>query len=45
MMTIAMLIYSAKTGARIDGALALVLADVLITWFIMKGLVKIFGGF
>ena len=43
MITIALMIFSARTGAQIDGVAGFVLADIIIAWFICNMLTKIFG--
>ena len=44
MLTIAVLIYSAKTGVEVNGAGGFIICDLILAWIVVNGLVKILGG-
>ena len=44
MLTISVLMFAKATGSRVEGVGAFILADLILAWIIMSGLVKIFGG-
>jgi hypothetical protein len=44
MLTIAILIWSAKVGAKVEGAITVLIADIIIAWLICGAAVQIWGG-
>ena len=44
MFTIAVMIFAAKTGIRVEGGIVLVICDIILAWIVVNGLVKILGG-
>ena len=44
MITWVVLWYAVKTGIRVEGGIVLVIADLILAWIVVNGLVKILGG-
>ena len=44
MITMAIMVWSAKMGIRVDGMVVPIVADLILAWILTNGLVKIFGG-
>ena len=44
MITWVVLWYAAKVGAKVEGGGAFVIADLILAWIVVNGLVKILGG-
>jgi len=43
MLTMAVMMWARKTGVVIDGMASVLVADLILAWIVMSGLVKIFG--
>ena len=44
MITMAIMVWSAKMGLKIGGWVVPIVADLILAWILTNGLVKIFGG-